>query len=287
MRFRSFALFPAGFAVLFAVAALAAGEGGLASVLATENEVGKALALVGCFAAALAFEEGDYLRRAWFYSGLCYLVLILGDVVGMRLLATHLSVHQVDLAVGSCAVLGNATSVLGTWMLARAWTVAGLEDDDVASRTRGRLLFAAAIVVSLAITGWPLVHDAGELLAGDLGASVNIASDLGDTICLALVALVMHTALAMRGGMLRWPWGLLTSSGIAWIAYDAASGGVELLHVEQARWLIMTEAIRGLACAFMFSAGIAQRIGPAARRLKCHRPFVRRCGPGPGATPHS
>jgi hypothetical protein len=111
------------------------------------------------------------------------------------------------------------------------------------------------------------VHDVGALASGDMGASVNIASDLGDTICLALVAPVMHTALAMRGGMLRWPWGLLTSSGIAWIAYDAATGGVEMLHVEQARWLIVTEAIRGLACAFMFSAGVAQRIAvtPGAR----------------------
>ncbi len=266
MKFRSFAAFPLGFAVVFAVAALFAGDA-LGSVLATENEVGKVLALVGCFAAALAFEEGDYLRRAWFYSGLCYLLLLLGDVAGTRVVAGHLSEHQVDLVTGSFAVLGNATSVLGTWMLARAWSVAGLEEDDDGSRTRGRLLFAAAVVVSLAITGWPLVHDVGELVAGDIGAAVNIASDIGDTVCLALVAPVMQTALALRGGTLRWPWGLLTSSGIAWIAYDAASGVVEVLHVEQARWLIVTEAIRGLACAFFFSAGMAQRIAvlPGAR----------------------
>jgi hypothetical protein len=264
MKFRSLAAFPLCFAVVFAVVALAAGGDGLAPVLATENEVGKVLAVVGCFVAALAFEEGDYLRRAWFYSGLCYLLLLLGDVVGMPFVATHLSTHQLDLAEGSFAVLGNATSVLGTWMLARAWTVAGLEDDDDASRTRGRLLFAAAVTVSLAITGWPLLHDAGALASGDMGAAVNIASDLGDTICLALVAPVLLTALAMRGGTLRWPWGLLTVSGIAWIAYDAASGVVELLHVEQARWLIVTEALRGLACAFFFSAGMAQRIAVTA-----------------------
>ncbi|HEX3344747.1 MAG TPA: hypothetical protein VHS09_09255 [Polyangiaceae bacterium] len=259
MKYRSLAAFPLGFAAAFAAVALFSGPDGLAPVLAVENEAGKVLALVGCFAAARAFEEGDYLRRAWFYSGLCYLLLVLGDVAGMPFLATHLSAHEVDLVAGSFAVLGNATSVLGTWMLARAWTVAGLEEDDDASRARGRLLFAAAVVVSLAITGWPLVHDAGALAAGDMGAAVNIASDLGDTICLALVAPVMQTALAMRGGTLRWPWGLLTSSGIAWIAYDAASGVVEALHVEQARWLIVTEAIRGLACAFFFAAGLAQR----------------------------
>jgi hypothetical protein len=108
------------------------------------------------------------------------------------------------------------------------------------------------------------LHDAGALASGNMGAAVNIASDLGDTICLALVAPVLLTALAMRGGTLRWPWGLLTVSGIAWIAYDAASGAVELFHVEQARWLIVTEALRGLACAFFFSAGMAQRIAVTA-----------------------
>ena len=264
MKFRSLAAFPICFAVAFAVVALVAGQRELASVLATENEVGKVLALVGCFAAALAFEEGDYLRRAWFYSGLCYLLLLLGDVAGMPLLAGHMSAHQLGLAESTFAVLGNATSVVGTWMLARAWTVAGLDDADDTSRTRGRLLFGGAVAVSLAVTGWPLVHDVGALASGDLAATVNIASDLGDTICLALVAPVMQTALAMRGGTLRWPWGLLTSSGIAWIAYDAASGVVDLLQVEQARWLILTEALRGLACAFFFSAGMAQRIAVTA-----------------------
>jgi hypothetical protein len=265
MKFRSFAVLPPGFAVAFAVAALLAAGGAFATVLSTENEVGKLLAMVGGFAAALAFEKGDYLRRAWFFTGLCYLFLLLGDVAGTPLFAAHLSAQHLELAVGAFAVLGNATSVLGTWMLARAWSVAGLDADDDA-RMRGRLLFAAAVAVALAITGWPLVHDVRGLAAGDGGATVNVASDLGDTICLALVAPVLRTALAMRGGTLRWPWGLLTLSGVAWLAYDAASGVVELLHVEQARWLILTEALRGLACAFMFSAGMAQRIavGPGA-----------------------
>jgi hypothetical protein len=260
MKFRSLAAFPLVFAAVFAAVALARGEGALTPVLATENEVGKILAVVGCFAAALAFEGGDYLRRAWFYSGLCYLLLLLGDAAGMPLVATRISVPHVDIAQGTLAVAANATSVVGTWMLARAWTVAGLEEDDQRARTRGRLLFAAAAVLSLAITGWPLLLDVRALIAGDLGATVSIASDLGDTICLALVAPVMQTALAMRGGVLRWPWGLLTSSGIAWIVFDAASSAVDALHVDQARWLVMTEAIRGLACAAFFSAGIAQRM---------------------------
>ena len=162
-------------------------------------------------------------------------------------------------------------SVLGTWMLARAWRVAGLDDEDGGSRTRRRLLFAAAGPFALAITGWPLVHDVRALLGGDVGALVSVASDLGDTLCLALVAPVLLTALAMRGGVLWWPWGLLTSSGLAWVVYDACSGLVGALHVEGAFYLVATEALRALACGSFLSAGLAQRrivLGDTAGSLR-------------------
>lgn len=260
MKFRRLLLFPLAFALSFAVAALLASDAGLAAVLAAENEAGKVLALIGCVAAAFAFEEGDYLRRAWLYSGACYVLLLAGDTAGVPAIAGRLSPRHLEIAQGGLVLAANTTSVVGTWMLARAWSVAGLVEDDEAASSRGRVLFAGAIVAALAITGWPLVHDARALLGGDLGATVSIASDLGDTICLALVAPVMQTALALRGGLLRWPWGLLAASGLAWIVFDAASGIVEALQVEQARWLVLTEGIRGVACASFFAAGVAQRL---------------------------
>jgi hypothetical protein len=265
MKYRLLAIFPLVFAAAFGVVAFGALHGNtLASVLTFENEAGKLIALVGCFAAALAFERGDYLQRAWFYSGACYLLLLLGDATGVPSVAGRLSVHQLGLAQGALAVVANAASVVGTWMLARAWSVAGFDDEqDPGSRTRRRLLFAAAALLALAITGWPLAHDIHALLAGDLASSVSIASDLGDTICLALVAPVMMTALALAGGLLRWPWGLLAASGVAWLVFDAASGIVEASHVGQSGWLVATEGCRALACAWVFSAGMAQRMAVA------------------------
>ena len=159
-------------------------------------------------------------------------------------------------------------------MLARAWSVSGLEDDDDApSRTRRRLLFAGAALLALAITAWPLVHDLRALLGGDSAPPCRSRRTSGDTICLALVAPVMQTALAMRGGVLRWPWGLLTSSGIAWIVFDAASGVVEALHVSGAHDLVVTEAFRALACGFVLAAGLAQRcrLGAPDARLTIPR----------------
>jgi hypothetical protein len=262
---------PLLFAGAFSLLALVLGDGARGSVLTAENEVGKAVAAAGCLAAALAFERGEYLRRAWTYSGACYVLLLLADAAGLPALGARLGEHPLDVTQGTLVVLANTTSVLGTWMLARAWRVAGLDDEDGSARARRRLLFAAAGLLALAITGWPLVHDVRALLGGDVGALVSIASDLGDTLCLALVAPVLQTALAMRGGVLWWPWGLLTSSGLAWVVYDACSGLVEVLHVGGGPYLVGTEALRALACASFFSAGLAQRrivVGDATASLR-------------------
>jgi hypothetical protein len=257
MKYRTLALFPLLFAAVFAAVALSTHDhAGVVAALRIENELGKVLALVGSFAAAFAFERGDYLRRAWLLGGLCYLLLLVSDAADWSAIAGALPGRRLELAHGGLAVAANAASVWGTWMLARAWSVAGIDE----RASRGRVaLFAAAAVLSLAITGWPLVYDVRVLAGGEFGAAVSISSDLGDTICLALVAPVLLTALALRGGLLRWPWGLLTASGVAWIAYDGVSGVTDALGLDGAGWLVSTEVWRALACGFVFSAGLAQR----------------------------
>ncbi len=97
------------------------------------------------------------------------------------------------------------------------------------------------------------------LLGGDPSALAAIASDLGDILTLALVAPVMHTALAMRGGLLLWPWGLLTLSNVAWIAYDASSGAADHWHLGTGLPLVASESLRILATGWVLAAGIAQR----------------------------
>jgi hypothetical protein len=268
MKFRSLAMVPLLFAAGLSVVALLAGEHGAGSALIAENELGKMIAAGGCLAAALAFDRGDYLRRAWMYSGLCYALLLLGDLAAMPAVGSHLGPRALDLVQATLAVLANATSVVGTWMLARAWSISGLDDDDGRARTRRRLLFGAGAVLALLITGWPLAHDVRALAEGDVGALVSIASDLGDALCLALVAPVMQTALAMRGGLLLWPWGMLTISGVAWLLYDAGSSLVEVTHAGAPAFIVATEALRAIACGYVLTAGLAQRqIATGGERL--------------------
>jgi|SRR5579859_2447806 len=259
MKFLPLVALPIAFAVVFTIAALALGDATAAAVLTTENETGKAIAGIGCLAAALAFDEGDYLRRAWLWSGVCYVVLLAGDLTGMHAVSARLSPQVLGATQAVFVVVANVASVVGTWMLARAWSVSGLDEDDTGGRARRRALFGGAIVAALVITGWPLVHDTRAMVGGDVGAAVSVTSDLGDTLCLALVAPVLQTALAMRGGLLRWPWGLLAASGVAWIVFDASSGLLSAAHVEAGPLIVLSEASRALACAYVFSAGWAQR----------------------------
>jgi hypothetical protein len=154
-------------------------------------------------------------------------------------------------------LVANAAAVLGTWILARAWRVAGLQEEG-ARRTQ-TALFAAGLAVALLLEGWPLVEQVRGLLAGDLRLLPELAPELGDAICFALVVPVLQTALALRGGALIWPWALLTVSGFCWMLYDVAYGAAFAQHaVAIASLRIGSEALRALGTTFTAVAGIAQ-----------------------------
>ena len=256
MKYRLLGLFPFVFALAFGAAALALASS-QGTVLTVETEAGKLIDFAGCLAAALAFERGDYLRRAWLTYGSCSLLLLAKDAFGTG------ESPATGLLRGLLVVAANVLLAYGAWMLARAWSVAGLEEDEPGTRRRRRTIFALFALLSLAITGLPLLHDVRSLLAGHFEALVSIASDFGDAIVLALVAPVATTALAMRGGLLRWPWGFLTMAGVTWLAYDVSSGIVDAWHVGPGLALVASEALRAVANGFAFSAGMAQRFALA------------------------
>jgi hypothetical protein len=141
--------------------------------------------------------------------------------------------------------------------MAHAWHEAGLDDES--SRGRRRVVLAVSLVASAGVAGVPLVHDARALLAGDSSALVGVAADLGDAIGLALVAPVMLTAVALRGGVLLWPWALLTASGIGWVLFDGATGVVSIAGIHGPGVALATESLRTLASAYFCCAGLAQR----------------------------
>jgi len=255
VSYRSLAWLPivvvGAFLLAWAVAPMPARE----PLLIVEIEASKALALLGCAAAALVFEPGEYLRRAWLMLGACTLLLFARDVFAMAAHPAH--GDTVALVVqGVFAIAGNGCSVVGTWMLARTWKVSGL---DAGATPGGNALLIGAIVAAALVTGWPVISDVRALVGGDVFAVVPLASDLADAVVVALLAPLARTALALRGGVLRWPWAFLTASGLLWLAFDVAYGGLTAAHVDPSRAHAVLEAMRTLPTLYAFSAGLSQR----------------------------
>jgi hypothetical protein len=217
-------------------------------------EVVKALALVGMAAGALAFGRGDYLRRGWGLSAACYVFLLTRDTWLAADPGPRSDAAEAVLA--TLVLLANASAVAGTWTLARAWNVAGMDLPGTEGTRRG--VIAGAIVASALCAGPSVVTD--TLLSFEQHAHYwTIPSDLGDLLALPLLAPVAMTALALREGSLRWTWGLLTTSLAAWLLFDAVVTIPQVLHLDERNFRTVAEACRVLAGTAAFSAGMAQR----------------------------
>ncbi len=257
MRPRLLASSPLVFAGAFLVLELVTSDPTTRALMHTENIGGKALCWAGCTIAALAFDRGDYLRRAWSLLAACQLVLLVRDATLVPAFAGWFGTAGWTAARDALVVGGNAAAVVGTWMLARAWSVAGLDSENVGAKRAA--LFAAGLLIALLINGWAVVEHTTQLLGGDLGSVVDLASDIGDAICFALVVPVLQTALALRGGELLWPWALLTAGVFCWVLYDVAYGAAVARHASAVSLLAGTEALRALGTTFTAAAGLAQR----------------------------
>ncbi len=255
MRYRALVWVPVAIAALFLVVELAMGEPGRAVTVRTEVELAKVLWLTGAVAAATSFERGDYLRRGWLLIAGAAAFFLSRDFT--QIPAVQATAGAVPLAVtrGMLVVAGNVCQVAGIWLLARFWSAIGFGD---AVRGQRRSLFVASLALSVLLTGPSLVHDAAGALAGNLDAIPHLASDLGDGISFVLLAALVRTALALRGGVVFWTWLLLASSEVAWMLFDGARTVTELAGTS---WISppLTESFRVVGALYYCSAGLAQR----------------------------
>ena len=141
-------------------------------------------------------------------------------------------------------------------MIARTFAKTGLE--LAGSALSRRAVDGLFFVVTLAIVGPALYLDMRGVARGSLPAYGALASDVGDLVALSLVAPILRTTLALRGGRLVWPWLLLTATELTWLLYDAAGTLLPLWSDGPARFPY-EELLRALACSLAFLAGVAQR----------------------------
>jgi hypothetical protein len=254
-RFRALIAIPLVSATLLAIAFATTGPD-RAELYRTELAIVEGLGFWGCLAAALIFDGGDYLRRAWLLEMSCYGLIFVGDLT----LTTGIFSNRpwTALANGVLTLAANAGAMGGTFLLARAGRVAGIEMPGSTATRRG--VQGLALAFALLAAGPAAFISLRRVVEGDHGGLMYFASCMGDIFCFALIAPLLLTTVAMRGGLLAWPWGFMTASGLAWLTFDAVQTLSPILFgvsAEDARPVL--EVARCLACTCAFSAGLAQR----------------------------
>jgi hypothetical protein len=257
MKYRTLAWLPVAALLPVFVLEMVVGPGALQSGLVrAEVEIAKAFWLFGCLAAAYTFEPGDYLRRGWLLTGVTAGIYFLRDATFIPAIHDALPQGTLNVWQALIIVVGNGVQVAGAWVLARAWSVSGIEDTRAGSKRT--FLFVAAVVVALAITGYSIQHDARRVLSGEYVAWVELGSDLGDAACFILVGPLLRTALALRGGVLAWTWTLYAMSLVAWMLYDGIQGVTAVIGVHETTAPVY-ELFHALGAGYFCVAGLAQR----------------------------
>lgn len=224
--------------------------------LRVEIETVKLLGLAGSIIAARSFDRGEHLRRAWLLNGSCYALLLFRDLLfGAWLVRDSGEPWQYLEAV--IVLIANAGAVTGVWMLSRTWQVAGIALPW--SPLQREIVRWIGIVIGVVIAGPTFYFSLAGALKGEVKAIVYVASSLGDTFAMALIVPVLLTTLALRGGLLIWPWGLMTASQFGWLCYDATYTIRYFVQMPAATATMWSEIFRAIACMFCLSAGIAQR----------------------------
>jgi hypothetical protein len=212
----------------------------------------KVIALLGCLLAALSYPRGDLRFRGWGLQAVAFAILVLRDAVLHRELLGGRPPFPVEPVL---LVIANASAVVGTWWLARAWQGRAVAGDHAAQRA---MLRTAAILIAVFITAPSLSMRIRELATGSPGAMVGVAAVLGDILCLSMVAPVALTALSSRQRGTSWPWTLFTASLFAWLCYDATFMLSALVSAGARIFWVMGEVFRVFACLSAFAAGLAQ-----------------------------
>jgi hypothetical protein len=211
----------------------------------------------GTLVAALTFERGEPMRPGWLLLSASYLVLAAGslrmgpDPSGLYQGAERSPPVAVLTSVGS-----GALAVIGFILLARAWRTSGLDG----TTRRGRLTAQAlALLVAGAMAGPDLIERLPAALGGNVSAAGDVLSDLLDGALFVVAVPVLRAALALGGGLVAWPWLLITASLAAWLGYDATETYGTVAGLEPRAVRLIEEVLRTVGAASAFTAGIAQR----------------------------
>jgi len=215
------------------------------------------LASFGAVVAAATYTAGDPPRPGWILLALAYPPLVLSTLVaGPRLATLAEAARRAPGLVAACNAAYGALAVAGFVVLARAWRDTGLDQTSTRSRLAARLL---AVLAAALLAGPDLVERLPAALRGDAMGLTDVFTDLLDGALLVVAVPVLRAALALGGGLVAWPWALLTLSVFAWLGYDASSQWGQALGLAPATARVVEEVMRSAAALCLSAAGVAQR----------------------------
>jgi len=210
----------------------------------------------GSLVAALTFERGSPLRPGWLLLFVSFLLLVPARLAAGPGAA---GAEEGSARLGwflSLACISSGLAVAGFLSLARAWRASGL---DLTTRGTRLALRLSALAVSAVLLGPDLVDRFPPALGGDPTAVSDVITSLLDGALFVVAVPVARAALALGGGLVAWPWVLLTASVLAWLGYDAALAWGEAAGLAPHASQLVVEIMRALGAGSTFAAGVAQR----------------------------
>jgi hypothetical protein len=208
------------------------------------------LALVAIAAAAAASRFNwwsEYAGRSWTLFFIAYSILTASELA-RRFLPQVGAAREVLVAVGNVAIIG------AYWLASRSLKVAGL--DFQSSTARRIVVIVLALGLALALCWGSFWSEIVSARAGELHIG-SLISVLADMITFVLVAPLLLTAFALRGGRLFWIFALLTTGTFGWMVNQGSSSVLRAVGWQEA---IRTGRMLGfaLACCFISAAAFTQ-----------------------------
>jgi hypothetical protein len=211
------------------------------------------LALVAFTSAMAANRFGwwsEYVGRAWTLFFVEYALLTASEILRLR---------SSEMVFEVCVVLANLAGIGAYVLMARSLRAAGLE--LYGSPARKVLVTLLALILAIALCYSPIVG----ALEGARSNPGSLLSPLADVITFVLVAPLLLTAFALRGGQIFWMFAFLTTGTIGWMINQGMAAILRPLGGSEA--VLRTGRMTGysIACFFIAAAALTQWL--TARRV--------------------
>jgi hypothetical protein len=224
-----------------------------------------ALLAVTAFAAGLAAHKfgwwNEYAGRAWTLFFVEFALLTVSEILRRFFVGANLA-YEIAVVIANLAAIGAYI------LIARSLRAAGLE--STATPLVKTLVFVAALVLAVLLCK-DAMKAGYDSLSSDTPRLSRLVSPAADVVTFLLVAPLLLTALALRGGQLSWIFGSLTLGTIGWMVNQGADFLATLAGAGDDAVRAFRMIGFAMACLFIAAAALTQWL--AARRASSAATF--------------